>query len=140
MTDYLILPLLGGPPRRYRLEIDRIGKKWLTANQRIHHMAKARTSRQWRDTAAWRAFQDLRGVRVERARVVCELRFDKTRRRDPGNWAPTAKAVLDGLVDAGVFPDDDETHVTGPDMRIGPSQPNEVLIMHIFVEEEWRGA
>lgn len=39
------------------------------------------------------------------------------RRRDPGNWYPTAKAIVDGLVDAGILIDDDHTKVVGPDMR-----------------------
>jgi crossover junction endodeoxyribonuclease RusA len=132
----LTLPQDSDPPRRYRLELWRIGKKWITANQRSGWHARARATKQWREIAAWRAFRDLSGVRVQRARVVCELRFDSKRRRDPANWAPTAKAVIDGLVDAGVFPDDDSAHVVGPDMRLGPPQIDEVLVVHIFVEEQ----
>jgi crossover junction endodeoxyribonuclease RusA len=41
------------------------------------------------------------------------------RRRDPGNWSPTAKAAIDGLVDAGVVPDDNSERVLGGDPRIG---------------------
>lgn len=43
----------------------------------------------------------------------------KGRRRDPGNWSPTAKAGIDGLVDAGVVPDDNSDRVLGGDPRIG---------------------
>jgi crossover junction endodeoxyribonuclease RusA len=131
MTNPL-LPEEPSPPNHYRLLIYRGGKKWLTSNQRGNRLAQARVSRSWRDIAAWLAFQGLRDVRINHAHVVCELRFATFRRRDPSNWAPTAKPVVDGLVDAGVFPDDDHTHVVGPDMRIGPSQPGEVLIVHIF--------
>jgi len=31
---------------------------------------------------------------------------DPGRRRDPHNYMPTVKAIIDGLVDAGVWPDD----------------------------------
>lgn len=35
----------------------------------------------------------------------------RTKKFDPSNWAPTAKALLDGMTDAGVWPDDDSKHV-----------------------------
>lgn len=39
---------------------------------------------------------------------------------DAGNLAPTAKAIVDGLVtDYGLLPDDSNEHVIGPDMRPG---------------------
>jgi len=90
---------------------------WLTANQRLHWRPRAARTKTWREAAAWRARQ-AKMPRIDRARVVGELRFAQRRRRDPANWAPTAKACVDGLVDAGVFDDDDATRVDGPDMRI----------------------
>lgn len=100
-----------------RLDVDQ-ASAWITENQRLHWRVKALRTKAWRTATAWRARADklpaLRG-----ADVVCELRFATRRRRDPNNWAPTAKACIDGLVDAGVFIDDDSTRVTGPDMRIG---------------------
>jgi hypothetical protein len=45
------------------------------------------------------------------------------RRRDPGNWAPSAKAALDGIVLAGLLPDDNSRHVVGPDGRLGTPGP-----------------
>ncbi|MFD5882581.1 RusA family crossover junction endodeoxyribonuclease [Streptomyces yangpuensis] len=57
--------------------------------------------------------------RLERAYVTCYLRPTTRGRRDPGNWYPSAKAALDGVVDAGVLADDDATRVLGPDMRLG---------------------
>lgn len=32
-------------------------------------------------------------------------------RRDPSNWSPTVKALVDGMCDAGCWPDDDMLHV-----------------------------
>ncbi|WP_431959333.1 hypothetical protein [Actinacidiphila sp. bgisy160] len=43
----------------------------------------------------------------------------RTRDFDPGNWAPSAKALLDGLVDGGALPDDNARILTGPDPRPG---------------------
>ena len=39
------------------------------------------------------------------------------RKRDVNNWQPTAKALVDGLVDAGVLEDDNDAHLVGPDLR-----------------------
>ena len=44
-------------------------------------------------------------------------------RFDPENAAPMVKAVIDALTTAGIWPDDDGTHITGPDYR--PGDPSE---------------
>lgn len=132
------LPARDDPPRSFRIVLTRLGRGWITANQRGSWHNRAHMTRMWRDTTAWRC----RGMGVcftNGARVVVELRFLGVRRRDPANWAPTAKAVVDGLVDAGLFPDDDYRYVTGPDMRLGPpvqARADEELIIHIFPRQE----
>ena len=55
---------------------------------------------------------------LERARLVAWVRFPDGRRRDLHNYMPTLKALVDGLVDAGLLPDDDSRHLQGPDMRL----------------------
>jgi len=55
--------------------------------------------------------------RSERLRIVAWMRFPDARRRDPHNYMPTLKALVDGFVDAGVLPDDDKRHLQGPDPR-----------------------
>lgn len=90
----------------------------LNANQRYHWAKKAKLTAAWRamahDHAAYNADH---GIRYERARVVFAIRFPTNHRRDVGNFYPTAKACLDGIVDAGLLPDDSDAHVLGPDMR-----------------------
>lgn len=115
----------------YELVLERVGRKWITANERLHWAAKAKKVAQWRDMTAWQASK--LGWRFPfGARVVCEMRFNTNRRRDPANWAPTAKAVLDGLVDAQVFPDDNAKYIEGPDMRLGEcvrhDEPEQMII------------
>ncbi len=101
-----------------RLTVASAGLPWINANNRLHFMARSALTRNWRVKAAVEAINA--GVpRLEKARIECELLFSDSRRRDPGNWAPTAKAAIDGLVDAGVFVDDSYEYVIGPDMRIG---------------------
>jgi crossover junction endodeoxyribonuclease RusA len=82
----------------------------LSANDRQGWHAKAESVRTWRRNATLRA--RLEGVpRLERARVRLHVVPPTRRKRDPSNLMPTQKAVLDGLVAAGVLVDDDPSHV-----------------------------
>lgn len=89
-----------------------------SANARLHWAEKARRTKLWRDGACVRARAN-RIPPLQRARVVIEWLPPDLRRRDPGNISGAAKAICDGLVDAGVLPDDDAKHLTGPDLRLG---------------------
>ena len=79
------------------------------AERRVHWSERAEIVRAWR----WAAQIYARQARVplfERAEV--EFRISKRgRAADAGAHHPITKAVLDGLVDAGVLADDDPTHV-----------------------------
>lgn len=69
---------------------------------------------------------------IDRAHVVYVIHpSPQTRKRDPGNWAESAKAAVDGCVDAGVFEDDDSSHVIGPDPRIGEPVKGGQLVLLI---------
>lgn len=58
--------------------------------------------------------------RLERGRFLYVVHpRERTQRFDPLNWALSAKAAGDGLVDAGVFADDDSRTVIGADARAG---------------------
>lgn len=48
--------------------------------------------------------------RLQHAKVTLEYQPRATRRSDSLNIAPTLKAAVDGLVDLGVLPDDDDAH------------------------------
>jgi hypothetical protein len=52
----------------------------------------------------------------------CELRFTfifgDRKRRDPDNYAATVKMIIDGLVMAGILPDDNFNHVVKIEMSI----------------------
>lgn len=52
-------------------------------------------------------------------RIIATIHKTRGGRYDPNNLYPTIKACLDGIVDAGIIPDDDHKHVIGPDMRHG---------------------
>jgi len=44
--------------------------------------------------------------------IRCQLPVSTGRRRDPHNYFPTVKHIVDGLVDAGLWPDDTPQYVT----------------------------
>ena len=75
----------------------------LTSNQRMHWAQRAKLTAKVREAAfvAFRSYPPAERVDVTLTWVV------KTKhRRDADNVVPTLKALCDGLVDAGVVPDD----------------------------------
>ena len=90
---------------------------WLNSNDRRHRMAEQKLVREWR-SAAREAARELPALDWP-VNVTAHVWKPRGGRYDPGNLYPTAKACLDGIVDAGLLPDDDHKHVTGPDMRHG---------------------
>lgn len=77
----------------------------LNANQRMHWAPKGKLTRTIRDETARLAREanipETSTVTVQLAWVVTDKR-----RRDSDNIYPTFKAMCDGLVDAGIVPDD----------------------------------
>ncbi|MDX3165950.1 hypothetical protein PV516_19370 [Streptomyces scabiei] len=110
-----VLP--GTAARSWRIELQ-LGLELMNSNDRPTIAQRARLTRDLRQAGQAAAVR-ARVPRLERAYVTCYLRPVDRRRRDPGNWYPSAKAALDGVVDAGVLADDDATRVLGPDMRLG---------------------
>ena len=96
-----------------------VPKQLLTSNQRLHWALKATRTRYWRDLAFIHS-KASRPVLLAKARVTVTFTWPDKRDRDPGNWAPTAKALVDGLTDAGWWPDDNSRHLIGPDLRRDP--------------------
>lgn len=96
-------------------------KGWLNANDRDHWARRKGLTSYWRK-AAWEAAAKatIKGKPFEKVWVLALLNIGGVkRRRDICNFYPTVKACLDGLTDAGVWEDDNDMIVTGPDMRNG---------------------
>lgn len=83
--------------------------------------------------ASWRKTQGIRRTVATNARrmripaqqhihVRIEVLPAVTRRRDADNTAPTVKAAVDGLRDAGVIPDDTTEHVHHHQSLFHPAQ------------------
>lgn len=102
-------------------------EEMLTSNQRLHHMAECKIKRQLR-TDATSLIEPKRLPHLQRAAILYVLHpCPVKRQRDPGNWAPTAKAYVDGLVtpnphrpqERHLLPDDDHEHLLGPNPVMG---------------------
>jgi Holliday junction resolvase RusA-like endonuclease len=93
--------------------------EWISANERTHWAVKAAKVRSWRQAAAVHA-RAAKIPQLARASVLVEPCWTTARRLDPANLAPTSKACLDGLTDAGVWLDDDSEHVVAVTFKRGP--------------------
>lgn len=88
--------------------------EFLSANQRHHWTKKSYLTKCWRNAAAWAArSRRIAPFTTQVDVLVIVHKADRSERRwDPANIAePTGKALLDGLVDAGVLKDDDHKHL-----------------------------
>lgn len=116
-------------PRPYVIELP-TGLELINANQRMHEKARARLTKKIR-AAAFEAVSECPSLMDALAAAKPDPLFKRAhilgvlcpstrgRRRDPANWYGSFKAAVDGLVDAGLFEDDDHERVLGPDMRLG---------------------
>lgn len=81
----------------------------LTSNTRLVWQAEMRRKRLIRKEG--RRQGRACGVKFSRAEITVIVHPKTYGRYDPTNWGPTWKALLDGLVDVGVLPDDSVRHV-----------------------------
>jgi hypothetical protein len=81
----------------------------LSMNQRLHRMQEAKLTAMVRAAARerFRTFPP-----VERVEVLMTWTVKDRRRRDAENPVATLKALCDGLVDAGIVPDDTPQYMT----------------------------
>lgn len=116
-------------PRTWTVELP-AGLPLLNANKRAHWSVRRDRTKAIR-AAAWAQARKTGVPRLDRAHIVCEYRPPDRRRRDVANWAPSAKAAVDGVVDAGVLADDSDEYLIGPDMRIGDVIKGGQLVLHV---------
>lgn len=90
-------------PRTWRLDLPFV--KPMSLNHRAHWRVKAQETRAFR-TAACLLARQAHIPALGRAQIELHYAPRDRRRRDAVNLAPTLKACEDGIVDAGVIPDD----------------------------------
>lgn len=86
-------------------------RPWTTnAERAASHWVRAKLTREWREAFGWLA-------RAERlpplawASIIAQPSQKGGRLQDAGGCAPAVKAAVDGIVDAGVLPDDSPEYV-----------------------------
>ena len=91
----------------------------VSGNRRVHWSERARLARHWRGLGKLTA----RGhPALQRAHITVTFTFPTRHRRDVGNlMTHVVKPLVDGIVDAGLLPDDDDAHLVGPDLRRDPT-------------------
>lgn len=96
-------------PRRYVLEYP--VRPWTTnAERRGNRYQRAALTKEWREAFYWLAKQ--RHVpRLDQVEIVAEPWQAKGILADTAACNPAVKAAIDGLVDAGVIPDDTSAYV-----------------------------
>ena len=98
--------------------------EWINANHRGHWAVKARRTKAWRTAAGYLAARARLGAH-DQVHITAHIHKRTRRKYDAHNLQPTLKAIVDGLVDAGLVPDDTNEHVTGPDARMGEARPDQ---------------
>lgn len=98
-----------------------VPRAWLmSANDRKHWRAKAAQTAALRILAR-EAYKAAGSPRFTTAHIRCHVAYPVARVRDSGNAYLTTKALIDGMTAAGLLPNDDDAHLTGPDMRPLPT-------------------
>ena len=99
---------------------------FLNVNERPHYHRKAELTKAWRQATRLIAAQyRTMNLRIP-VRIVAHIHKPGNRRWDPNNLSATTKACVDGMVDAGLIPDDSWKEVIGPDHRRGNNAPNAI--------------
>ena len=105
---------------------------WINANDRLHWAEKARLTRIWRHAAHGAVLRQHKGARFDvPVRITVTIHKTRAGRYDVSNLSPTSKAIVDGLVDAGVIPDDSNEYVVGPDMRAGEKRAEACVVVEV---------
>lgn len=108
--------------------------KLISSNQRLHYYIRNSLTQSWRQAA----FVYARAAKLrplQRAHIAMTIGFPDGRRRDINNYQPTAKAIVDGLVDYGLLPDDNDHHLVGPDLRPGPKVSTLVPTLRVDITD-----
>ncbi|MEV4975592.1 hypothetical protein [Streptomyces scopuliridis] len=117
-------------PPSWRVELP-VGTFLLNDNQRLNKYRKAEHISVIRRASGFAA----RAAHIpafQRIHIFYVIHPEpRGRRRDPANWSPTAKAAIDGLVDAGVLPDDNHTRLLGGDPRMGHPVKGTQFVLYI---------
>lgn len=104
------------------------GMTILNLNHRLHWARKAQISGALKQ-ASWALARQQKIPRLASAEIELIYQPPDKRRRDEDNLTPTAKPLIDGLVAAGVFADDNHRIVNFKGCTIGEPFPQGRLVL-----------
>lgn len=86
-------------------------------NERGHWAKRSGVKKRFRTMAHYQA----RSVKLQKydqlIRVIVRIDYPDNKQRDSVNLYPTVKCHVDGFVDYGLIPDDNDKYLVGPDFR-----------------------
>jgi hypothetical protein len=111
----------------------------LNAERSGHWSTRHRHTDAWRERTALTARQSLRRIDDDAFPIYVEaFPVQKGKTPDAGNCYPTVKAIVDGLRDAQIIPDDDPTYVQAIILQ-APVRPTagmpEHVTIHLWTEQ-----
>ena len=115
--------------------LERPGNRPLTLNKErnLHHMERAGIVKDYRQAFGWLAKVEkipaLPAIKV----YATPLAKDRRWKQDVGACFPSVKAAIDGLVDAGVLPDDNPDFVRA--LTFFPAEIGDVDGLRLVIEE-----
>ena len=113
-----------------------VGIQFMNSNDREHWSKRAKVSSLLRTTARAQCKGIPKGL--PRVKIKAIYYAPDNRRRDVSNLFPSCKAIIDGIVDAGVIKDDNDKYVVSMEMVRGEYNiPKGQLVIEIIeVENE----
>lgn len=103
---------------------------WIRSNDHTHWRNRHGLTSQWRAAAAWAA-KTAATPALDAATIVATVHRSDNRRYDLDGIAPTVKACIDGLRDAGVLVEDHCDIVRELTIRPGDPWADAALVLHI---------
>lgn len=123
-------------PRTVVVEFAIRDGNWLSSNGRRPHWTTIRERRKALRWIALAKARELNLPKLGKCKVCAYITPRSHGRFDPNNAEPTTKSLIDGLTDYGVFPDDSDEWVTGPDHRRGEGiAPPGVRMVRLVITE-----
>lgn len=109
---------------------------WMTenSNRREHWSKKKEKVKNLRALALSEAMRAGLVYGRDSVHITAHLTYPDRRARDTHNAMPVLKACIDGLVDYGLIPDDNDRHLIGPDLRAGGVTPGVYTIRFEIVD------
>lgn len=110
----------------------------LSPNRRLHHRVRARETAAVRSNTRWlaKARRDQFGGLTTPFSVRLNYRPARAGRRDAGNLCLDSKACIDGLVDAGLAPDDTGDYVHELMPKLHPAEPGHPGLLWLDISWE----